>query len=122
MVSKVKTEKEQSKSIKLKTRIIGRMADVEPVKKVHGTCADLAKYYSSSKYCISGDIGIDKIATLSKQSESNCAEKTVVINNTEMQMICDIPVLFGKWNSHSSFIHIWHITTNNPFLIYWQVM
>ena len=26
-----------------------------------------------------------------------------------MQMICDIPVLLGKWNSHANFIHTSHL-------------
>ena len=37
------------------------------LKKVHGTCADLVKYYNCWKYCISEDIGIDKIMRHSKQ-------------------------------------------------------
>ena len=44
------------------------------------------------------------------------ADKNVVISNVQMQMISDIPVLFGKWNSHANFIHISHMATNNPFL------
>ena len=35
-------------------------------KQVHGTCADLAKYYNSWKF-VSGDIGTDIITTHSKQ-------------------------------------------------------
>ena len=34
-----------------------------------------------------------------------------------MQMIYDIPVLFGKCRSHPNFIHTSHVTTNNPFLM-----
>ena len=34
------------------------------------------------------------------RSERVTEHKNVVITNIQMQMICDIPVLFGKWNSH----------------------
>ena len=44
--------------------------------------------------------------------------KTVVISNKQMQMICDMSILFGKWNSHSKFTDGSHITTSNPFLSY----
>ena len=83
------------------------------------TCVDLAKYYNICKCWISGDIGTDKITTHNKQSEGNYAEK-IVISNIQMQMICDIAVLFGKWISLSNFIHTSHMTANNPFLGYWN--
>ena len=79
------------------------------------TCADFVKYYNSYK-CILGDIGIDKNKVHSKKQEVNCADANVVIGNTQMKMICGIPVLFGKWKSHSNFIYTSQVTTNNPFL------
>ena len=45
-------------------------------------------------------------------------EKTVVFSNIQMQMICDIPVLFGKWNSHANFDNTSHLATNNTLLKY----
>ena len=33
-----------------------------------------------------------------------------------MHMICDIPILFGKWKSHAHFLHTSHLATNNPLL------
>ena len=38
-------------------------------------------------------------------------QKNVVISNIQMQIICDISVLFGKWNFHGYFIHTLHVTT-----------
>ena len=46
------------------------------------------------------------------------AHKNVVTGNIQMQMICDIPVLFEKWNSHANFIHASHVTMNDIFLKY----
>ena len=60
------------------------------------TCADLANYYNSCRCCIFGDIGIDKSKVHSKQIEGNYVDKNVVIRNIKMQIICDIPVMFGK--------------------------
>ena len=37
------------------------------IKIFHETCADLAKYYNSCKYCILGHIGIDMSKAHSKQ-------------------------------------------------------
>ena len=42
----------------------------------------------------------------------------VVISMIQKQMICDIVVLFQKWNSHDNFIYTSHVTANNPFLSY----
>ena len=46
--------------------------------------------------------------------------KMVDIGNIQMQMIWDLPVLYGKWNSHANFINTSHRMTNNPFLNYWH--
>ena len=35
-------------------------------------------------------------------------------------MIFNIPMLFGKLNSHANFIHRSHMALNNPFLTYWH--
>ena len=43
-------------------------------------------------------------------------KKYLVLNNIQMQMICDIPVLHGKGNSDANFIYISHKTTNNILL------
>ena len=63
------------------------------------------------------DIGIDKSNAHSKKKEGNC-RKNVVVSNIQIQMIYHIPLLLGKWNSHTSFIHILHMTTNKPFPSY----
>ena len=55
----------------------------------------------SCKCCISVGIGLDKSKAHSKQEEGNCADKSVVISSIRMQVICDKPVLLGKWNSHA---------------------
>ena len=47
-------------------------------------------------------------------------QKNAVIANIQIQMICDIPVLSGKWNFHANYVHTPHMTTNNPFLNYWH--
>ena len=47
-------------------------------------------------------------------------KKNIVISNIYIQMICDIPVLFGKWNSQSSFWNTSHVPANHPFLSYWH--
>ena len=41
---------------------------------VHATCADLAKYYSSCKCCIWGDITIYKSKAQRKQWDGNCLQ------------------------------------------------
>ena len=35
-----------------------------------------------------------------------------------MQIICNIPALFGNYNSHAKLIHTADMTTNNPFLTF----
>ena len=35
-------------------------------------------------------------------------QKILEISNILMQMICDIPEMFEKWNSHANFIHTSH--------------
>ena len=102
-----------------KAMVSSEYVRIKKKKKIRGTCADFAKYYNSCKCCISGDIGIDKSKAHSKQLEGNCADKNVVISNKQMQLICDIPVLHGKWNSQANFIHTSHVTSNNPFLSFW---
>ena len=49
-------------------------------------------------------------------SERVTADTNVAISNILMQLICDIPALCGKWNSHAFFIHTSHLITNNPFV------
>ena len=70
------------------------------------TCADYVTYYNSCKCCILGSLCTDKTKAHNEQLEGNCKNKNVVISNIQMQMTCDIPVLFRKWNSHANFIHI----------------
>ena len=41
--------------------------------------------------------------------------KNVLITNIQMQLLCDIPVWFGKWNSHANFIHTPQITRITHF-------
>ena len=53
-----------------------------------------------------------------KQYEGSVAYIHTVISNIQMQMICDRPVLYGKWNSVANFMHVSHMTINNPFLSY----
>ena len=80
-------------------------------------CANLAKYYNRCK-CISGDSGIHNSKADIEQEDDNFANKNVVISNIHMQMICNIPVLFGKLDSHANSIHRSHMTTNIPFQSY----
>ena len=48
------------------------------------------------------------------QTEGN-KRVILAISNIKILMIYDIPVLFGKGNSHSNFINTSHVTTNKPF-------
>ena len=41
--------------------------------------------------------------THSKHLKGNSADRNVVISNVQMGIISDIPVLFGKQNSHPNF-------------------
>ena len=38
----------------------------------------------------------------------------IVTSNIQLQMICEISVLFEKWNSHAKFIQRSHMTNQNP--------
>ena len=67
-----------------------------PPQNFYGTCADLLTYYNSCVCCIWGGICIDKTKGHSKQYEGKCEHKNVIISNIQVQMICDIPVLFGN--------------------------
>ena len=49
-------------------------------------------------------MGIAKLKHIVSSKRVN-VDKTEVISSILVQMICDIPVLCGKWNSHSNFIH-----------------
>ena len=41
---------------------------------------------------------------------SSCADKDVVISNMQLKIICDISVLFRKWNSCANSIDRLHMT------------
>ena len=50
---------------------------------------------------ISGVIDTEKCKTHSKQYEGKCADNNVAVSKIQ---ICDISVLFGKWNFHANSI------------------
>ena len=56
--------------------------------------------------------------TYSMQYEDISAENNIVIGNIQVQVTCDIPVLFRKLNPHANFLYTSHVTTNNPLLSY----
>ena len=58
-----------------------------PIQKIgHEVCTNFTKYYNACKCCVLGD---------SIQYEGNCVEKSY-ISNIEMNLICEISVLFEK--------------------------
>ena len=51
------------------------------------------------------EINNDMSKAHNMQHGGNCTGKNVIVSTVQMQIICNIPVLFGKWNYQANSIH-----------------